>query len=92
MSSSHKSVNLIIIISLFLVRYQNHRLIKTPQHTIFGVGIVLIVLNQHIFGEESLRGLTYLTNVCFFLPKLYIEAILIPQKNNIIKGVPLFFG
>ena len=44
------------------------------------------------FGEESLRGLTYLTHFSFFLPKFYIETVLRPQKNNRIKGGSLYLG
>ena len=44
------------------------------------------------FGRESLRDPIYLTKFCLFLPKLYIEGVLLPHKNNILKGVTLLFG
>ena len=46
----------------------------------------------YFFGEEYLRGLTYLTVFFLFLPKLYIETIWIPNTNNIINEAPSYFG
>ena len=37
------------------------------------------------FDGEYLRGLTYLATVLMFLPKFYIDTILLPQTNHIIK-------
>ena len=45
-----------------------------------------------IFDEKFLRGPTYLPTLWLFLPKFYIEIILLPHTNNSIKGAPLSFG
>ena len=56
-NSEHKAMNFMTITSLFLIIYQNQRLINIPQHTSLGDGMVFIVENNQ---DTAMRGIRYL--------------------------------
>ena len=90
-----------VITSLFLITYQTQKLIKIPQHTILGYGMVLIVEN---YQDTTTRGIFRLgltkkhSEDSLTLRLLLLSTsnlhwgFLVPQTNNRIKGNPLSFG
>ena len=82
------------------IRYLIWKQIKTTQHKSVGVGMVSIIEKQQCASTRDL-GCTVLVNnppedsltsfFCLFTTKFYIETILIPQTDNIIKEDSIFF-
>ena len=61
-NSENKTMNLIVITSMFLITHQNQILRKTPQHTSLGDGMVLIVENQQDTATRGIGGLALIRN------------------------------
>ena len=101
-NSYHKAMKLMVTTGMFPITYNTCLLIDTTQHKNHWSWDVInwIKLPGHNhgkarlygFGEESLRGLTYLKHYFSFIFKLYIDTIFIQKKIIIIKGYSLYFG